>query len=159
MVLLGLNVAGPFRSMSEVYCPEWSLPAPKSPKEAERRINAFWVCHSMDTLNALHGWATYIDNDDVTQAFPLCSDAFGRGVSGVHLELSMQCHSSFLQQLMLMLIRRSPYRSLAANSHMFKMLCWIILGKRSTRSCCLPSLSFSCRRSRHSTGGFEQSVP
>ncbi|EKM55966.1 uncharacterized protein PHACADRAFT_256950 [Phanerochaete carnosa HHB-10118-sp] len=80
---MGLNTCIPFIGLSTqpMERPPSILAPAKSVIEDEMRRNNFWIAYSLDRESgAGHSWAMNIDDQDVSQLFPLPKDQWEQGV-------------------------------------------------------------------------------
>lgn len=88
VVPLGVNICAPFTSISIASREASILPPARTVIEEETRRNVFWLAYAVERgLGSQNGWATLLDDEDITQMMPLSLSSFENGVgSFVNIE-------------------------------------------------------------------------
>ncbi|KAF9015250.1 hypothetical protein BDQ17DRAFT_1340740 [Cyathus striatus] len=86
-VPLGLNMCPPFHSISKSERPPSILPPARTVIEDEMRRNAFWLAYAAERQHGCgNGWASSLDDQDVSQLLPVCGEQFEKGTLVTPLE-------------------------------------------------------------------------
>ncbi|KAH8120305.1 hypothetical protein DFH11DRAFT_1559424 [Phellopilus nigrolimitatus] len=81
LVPLGLNMCPPFHSISKSLRAPSIIPPARTVIEDETRRNTFWLTYATERLySSGNGWAMSLDDQDVSQLFPVRADQFEQGI-------------------------------------------------------------------------------
>ncbi|KAJ6519924.1 hypothetical protein C8R45DRAFT_953273 [Mycena sanguinolenta] len=79
-VPLGLNVCPPFHSITHSIRPSSIILPARTVLEDETRRNVFWLAYCTERLHgSLNGWASSLDDEDISQLLPVRGDHFEKG--------------------------------------------------------------------------------
>ncbi|TDL28499.1 hypothetical protein BD410DRAFT_227200 [Rickenella mellea] len=80
LVPLGINMCPPFHSISKVLRTPSIIPPAQTVVEDEMRRNTFWLAYCGERLHSCgHGWASCLDDQDISQLLPVRRDQFEEG--------------------------------------------------------------------------------
>jgi len=151
---LGLNVDTPFFPISDALRPPSLIPPPASVIEGEVRRNTFWLLYAMERMGGCsNGWASSLDDQDISQLLPMKGVNFEMGVSTIFLLTVCMFVFSFLTEILSL---RGP----GANGNMLWQTTsfFFIQMIKLTRSVCISKEVYYCLGLKPITYAFARSV-